>query len=172
MEASFKKDQDLDDRLKDIFVTTSHVIDQKRPVNPDRPLPISTEHVAFFELGFKETEIVEIPYGKCSLRQAVQFIENYKMYPEEWTKEKIASEYKLKVDDVQNVLDHFTLFAITIPEKGKEKKRILLSNSYDTKNFEKYMKTVQEATGNQKLSVEDLWRKSKSLPKGEETPKQ
>lgn len=127
-------------------MTTSHIVDQKRVLNPDRPLPTNTNHVGFFELGFKETEVTEIPTGKCSLRQSVKFIEDYRMNPEEWTKEKIAQEYKLNVEDVKNILDHYRLFAVSIPEKGKEKKP-LLKTSYDTKTFNKYLKDIKEKTG-------------------------
>lgn len=147
VEETSRKDDDLDDRLKQVFVTSSHEIDQKRFVNPNRPLPTSTEHVKFFELGFKETDVGLIPPGKLSLRQAVKFIEDHRMQPEEWTKEKIASEYKLKLDDVQNILQYFRLFAVRIPEKGKEKKRLLSVMGKDTQNFNEYLEKMKEATG-------------------------
>lgn len=129
-------------------------------MNPNRPLPTSTAHVGFFELGFKETEPDQIPPGKCSLRQAVQFIEDYKMSPKEWTKERISNEYKLNPEDVNNVLEHFRLFTVHIPEKGEEKKKVLLRTNYDTQNFDKYIKLLKEKTG-ASASLSDLFKGSK-----------
>jgi uncharacterized protein YktA (UPF0223 family) len=157
-----KKDKELDDRLKKVFVTASEA-EQKRPVNPNRPLPTSTEHIGFFELGFKETEPTEVPLGKVSLRKVIQFIEDYKMSPEVWSKEKIASEYKLNLEDVNNVLEHYRLFTVHIPAKGEEKKKVLLRSGYETQNFNEYLKTLKDKAGYEtpKISdkISDLFRK-------------
>lgn len=159
LEETSKKDKELDERLKQVYVNTSHIVEQKRVVNPNRPLPTSTKPVGFFELGFKETDSDKIPPGKCSLRQAVKFIEDYKMNPEVWTKEKIASEYKLNPVDVENVLEHFQLFMVSIPPKGEEKKKILSRlGSYDSQNFDKYIKLIKEKSGQQNASIADLFR--------------
>jgi Uncharacterised protein family (UPF0240) len=129
--------------LKQVFVTSSHTIDQKRNLNPDRPLPKNTQPNEEFELGFKEEKVENIPPGKVSLRQAIDFLSYHKVYPQEWTAEKIALEYKLKLDDVKNILDHFKMLAIHVPEKGKEKKRVLLRTNHETQNYEEYIKMLK-----------------------------
>lgn len=138
MEQSSKKDKALDDRLKNVFVTTSHVLEQKRNINPERPLPTSKEFVGFFELGYKEPEY--ITPGKCTLKQLLQFLGDHRLHPDEWTPEKIALHYELKLEDVKNLLEYYKLFALYVPEKADEKKRKQLKTDYDTKNFNRILK--------------------------------
>lgn len=110
--------------MRRVFVTSSHEIDQKRYINPDRPLPTNKEFVGFFELGYKEP--ASITPGKCSMKQAIQFIGDHKIHPNEWTVERIASEYKMNQDDVKNIVQYFRLFSLYLPEKGDEKERTML----------------------------------------------
>lgn len=139
IEESMKKDPELDTRLKQVFVTSSHEIDQNRATNPERPLPMNTKAVDYFELGFKEKKANEIASGKCSLRQAIQFIGDHKLNPHEHTPDKIALEYNMKVEDVKNLLEYYKIFNIHI---GKEKQKLLARSNYNTRNFEEYLKLV------------------------------
>lgn len=63
----------------------------------EKPLPVvrSTE---FMEMGYKETVEERIPLGRISFRQALKLIGDHRVNPEEWTAEKVAETYKLKVD--------------------------------------------------------------------------
>lgn len=142
VEETQRKNPELDNRLKQVFVTSSHNIDQKRNLNPERPLPLETTPVEFFELGFRELEVSQITPGKCSLRQIIQFIGDHKLNPEEWTAEKIASDYKMKVEDVKNLLEFYRIFELHVPEKGKKKQQVLLRTNYNTQNFKEFVKLL------------------------------
>lgn len=75
-----------------------------------------------------------------SLKQVLQFLGDYRLHPDEWTPEKIALEYKLKLEDVKIMLEYYKLFALYVPEKEDEKKRKLLKTQQDTKNFNQLLK--------------------------------
>ncbi|XP_070490558.1 protein NDUFAF4 homolog [Chironomus tepperi] len=137
IEQAGKKDSGLDDRLKQVFVTSSHEIEQKRVINPDRPLPTNKQFAGFFELGYLEPET--ITPGKVTLKQILQFLGDHRLHSDEWTAEKIALEYKLKLEDVKIMLEYYKLFALYVPEKADEKKRKLLKQQ-DTKNFTQLLK--------------------------------
>lgn len=155
VEESQRKDPELDSRLKQVFVTSSHNIDQKRNLNPEKPLPLDTTPVEHFELGYREVEVSQIAPGKCSLRQIIQFIGDNKLNPDEWTAEKIANDYKMKVEDVKNLLEYYRIFELHVPEKGKEKKKALLRTNYDTKNFNEYIKLLTPNKGKGVTSEKD-----------------
>ncbi|CAD6995026.1 unnamed protein product [Ceratitis capitata] len=91
-----KKDQALDDRLKDVYVTSEdRFIDYAaQRTDPDKPLPLSRKTVQDFEYGYREPTRV-VP-GRCTLRQAMQFITDHQSDPDLWTKQRIATDYKLK----------------------------------------------------------------------------
>ncbi|CRK86927.1 CLUMA_CG000748, isoform A [Clunio marinus] len=121
-----RKSAELDDRLKKVFVTSSEYVDQRRIINPEKPLPVNRKYVEDFEFGFKEPEPEKVALGKCTLRQAIQFLSDHQLDGGKWTAEKIAQEFKLKQDNVQNILDHFHMFNIHISKKeGKAKKYLL-----------------------------------------------
>lgn len=144
VEESQKKNPEHDTRLKQVFVTSSHNIDQRRNLNPERPLPSDTTPVDYFELGYREVEVAQISPGKCSLRQIIQFIGDNKLNPDEWTAEKIASDYKIKVEDAENLLEYYRIFELHVPDKGNEKKRVLLRTNFDTQNFKKFVKLITQ----------------------------
>lgn len=136
------KDGGLDDRLKKVFVTSQepqvrircvqesragiqhsfpqfqqHQLDPpiQRQHDEDKPLPSSTKTVDYFEFGYLEP--IKITPGRCSLRQATQFILDHGEDPKLWTKEKIAEEYKMKVENIENILKYFRTFAVHLPKK-------------------------------------------------------
>jgi NADH dehydrogenase [ubiquinone] 1 alpha subcomplex assembly factor 4 len=123
--------------LKQVYVTSSHEVDQARLVNPSRPLPKSTEFVGYFELGYKESDTIES--GRCSMKQAIQFIGDNKLHPDQWTIEKIAQEYKMQPEKVSDIIKHFKLFTLYTPEEGKEKERIAMLRMQDTKRFKELL---------------------------------
>lgn len=129
-------------------MTTSHIVDQKRIINPDRPLPTNKQFAGFFELGYLEPEY--ITPGKCSLRQLIQFLGDYRLNGEEWTAEKIALEYKLSLDDVKNLLEFYKLFAMSIPDRKDRKKRTLLKTEYDTQRFKELIDNTTVKRFNEK----------------------
>ncbi|KAG5672583.1 hypothetical protein PVAND_002699 [Polypedilum vanderplanki] len=143
IEETSKKNKELDDRLKSIFVKSSHEVDQKRNLNPERPLPTNKEFVGYFELGYKESDF--ITPGKVTLKQIIQFLGDYQLHPDEWTVERIALEYKLSLEDAADMVEYYKLFALQLPKSDEKNKRKLLKSEahYDTRNFNEMLKKVK-----------------------------
>lgn len=81
-----------------------------------------------------------VPLGKCTLRQAIHFISEHQQKPDEVTAEKIANEFKLKQETVDDILEHFRMFAIHIPEvEGKTKKYLIDPFHSKSSDFEKVL---------------------------------
>lgn len=88
------------------------------------------------EYGFKFPEDGNVTRGKCTLKQALQFLGDHQADPKLWNNVKVAEEYKLKEEVVGelissfcdfpeliskfpvNVLHYFKTFQIHIPTKG------------------------------------------------------
>jgi len=141
IEQSGKKDAELDDRLKRVFVSSSDYLEQKRIIDPEKPLPLSRKHVEDFELGYKETDTAKIPLGKCTLRQAVQFIGDNMQKPEEWTAERIANDFKMKRETVDDILENFRLFDVHIPVEASKTKKYFIDPFHSrTANFREVLR--------------------------------
>jgi Uncharacterised protein family (UPF0240) len=100
-------------------------LEQKRYINPEKPLPLTRTAPEFFEFGFQETDPKRVSAGRCTLRQAVQFISDHQQNPKEWTVERIANEFKLKQENVTNILDHYRMFSIHIATAPGDTKKLL-----------------------------------------------
>lgn len=89
----------LDERLKDVYVTSNDPIPSPQlhseNKSDEKPLPVKRTS-DYFELGFKESK--NIPPGRVSLMQAMKFISDHGNNPREWTVDKIADDNKLKRD--------------------------------------------------------------------------
>ncbi|KAJ2940856.1 hypothetical protein O0L34_g10117 [Tuta absoluta] len=117
-----RKDDELDVRLRDVYVTSTgrpedDITKEKQQNNPNRPLPENRTQTEEFEYGFKEPE--RIPYGRTTIRHALNFISAHQTNPKEVTSEKIALEYKLKQEDVVNILKYFKTYEVYVPETKK-----------------------------------------------------
>lgn len=117
-----KKDSGLDDRLKDVYVIShgkpeDDITKNKQVKNPNRPLPEDRKIVEDFEYGFKEPS--RINYGRTTLRHAINFITAHQTNPDEMSVAKISEEYKLKEDDVNDILKYFKTFEVYLPETKK-----------------------------------------------------
>ncbi|CAD7085040.1 unnamed protein product [Hermetia illucens] len=120
IEKQSRKDTGLDNRLKQVYVTSKDTfidLEKRQAENPNRPLPLDRAVVQDFEYGFMEPS--RVTPGRCTLRQAMQFITDHNSDPEKWTRQKIAEEYKLKEENVGKILDYFRSFQIYIPDKHK-----------------------------------------------------
>jgi nitrogen regulatory protein PII len=121
-------------------------LEQKRIINPDRPLPKNTEFVGHFEYGYKETDIERIPIGKVSLRKAIEFISLHQTNSQEWTAEVIAATHKLNLEDVKNILENFRMFEVMIPEvkgDGKTKKFLIDPNIKTTTDYKTMLEQLK-----------------------------
>ncbi|XP_036324805.1 protein NDUFAF4 homolog isoform X2 [Rhagoletis pomonella] len=96
-----KKDQALDERLKNVYVTSEdRFIDYaSQRADPSKPLPLSRKTPQDFEYGYREP--TRVAAGRCTLRQAMQFITDHQSDSSLWTKQRIAADYKLKEDVVE-----------------------------------------------------------------------
>lgn len=116
------KDVELDKMLKEVYVTSegkpeediTREIQQK---SSKRPKPMYRMQPEEYEYGFKEPDV--IPYGRVTLRKALEFLAAHQCDPNQVTAEKIAEEYKLKLEDVNNMLKYFKTFEVFVPETKK-----------------------------------------------------
>lgn len=93
-----KKNPALDDRLKDVYVTSTEPPENEKASSrndPDRPLPLKRT-TDYFELGYKESDTV--PPGKVSLIQAMKFITDHRKNPTEYTITRIAEDNNIRVE--------------------------------------------------------------------------
>lgn len=61
-------------------------------------LPQDRKQTEDYEYGFLEPDPKKLARGRCTLRQAIQFISDHQNDPNEWPANRIANEYKLKED--------------------------------------------------------------------------
>ncbi|KAH8337383.1 hypothetical protein KR059_008631 [Drosophila kikkawai] len=119
-----RKDASLDSRLKDVYVTSQDRfikrVQERQAAeaasdHPEkRPLPLERKTPEDFEYGYLEP--TRISSGHCTLRQALKFINDHQLDPENWPAKKIANEYKLKEPHVENILHYFKTFNMYIPD--------------------------------------------------------
>lgn len=70
------------------------------------------------DYGYTEPEV--IPEGKCTLRQALEFLTKHDE-SESYSVDQIASDYKLKPEDVQNIVNSFLCFRVHVPKQLVDK---------------------------------------------------
>lgn len=104
---------------------------------------MSRKHVGQFEYGFQEPDPSKVSKGKCTLRQAVQFISDHQEKPGEWTAEKIASEFKLKQESVNDILEHFRMFSVHIPKAEGKTKQVLIDPFRLKRNADEFNKILE-----------------------------
>ncbi|XP_037823739.1 protein NDUFAF4 homolog [Lucilia sericata] len=122
-----KKDSALDERLKNVYVTSQdRFIDyglKRSQSSEDKQLPLDRHTPEDFEFGYMEPQRITI--GRCTLRQALKFITDHQSEPEKWTPAKIAEDYKMKPELVDNILKYFRSYNIYIPDQRSSKDSIL-----------------------------------------------
>ncbi|XP_011877275.1 PREDICTED: protein NDUFAF4 homolog isoform X2 [Vollenhovia emeryi] len=104
MEGHYKKNVQLDQRLKDVFVTSMDPQEVNEPTKESKSLPQSRKNPEI-DFLYEPYETTVIPVGKCSLKQALTFLMQHKSDPVTYSSETIASEYKMD----KEVVD-FTFF--------------------------------------------------------------
>ncbi|GFT91930.1 uncharacterized protein NPIL_338261 [Nephila pilipes] len=109
-----KKPTELLDRLKVVKVTSEGSSEQ--PVST-RPLPQERAAVGVPLYGYEEPK--HIPEGKCSLRQALEFITQHQNDPQTHSVKSIAESHSMKETDVGNIMKHFRVFELYISRDGK-----------------------------------------------------
>uniref|UniRef100_A0A7R9IF11 NADH dehydrogenase [ubiquinone] 1 alpha subcomplex assembly factor 4 n=1 Tax=Timema tahoe TaxID=61484 RepID=A0A7R9IF11_9NEOP len=76
------------------------------------------------EFGFHEPKTV--PRGRCSLRQALQFINDHETDPVKWSCGNIANEYHINQDMLEKILMFYRTFHVYIPESKNSRGQILV----------------------------------------------
>ncbi|KAL0126361.1 hypothetical protein PUN28_005035 [Cardiocondyla obscurior] len=106
MEDHYRKNVQLDQRLKDVFVTSTDPEGTKESKKESGLLP-QNRHSWENEFLYESFESIVIPAGKCSLKQALSFILQHKTDPTTYNSEHIASEYNLDKKVVDDILKYF-----------------------------------------------------------------
>lgn len=134
----YRKDMQLDQRLKDVFVTSTDpekVIESTK--EEQRPLPQNRHTPDEFIFDFYEPTM--IPVGKCSMKQAMQFIWHHQHDPATHNSENIAAEYKIDKKVVDDILKHFKLYkTVTLdsPEKLDDPLQDMIDQAREAKRKE------------------------------------
>ncbi|XP_029168206.1 protein NDUFAF4 homolog isoform X2 [Nylanderia fulva] len=89
----YQKNMQLDQRLKDVFVTSTDPEKVIEPTKESRSLPQNRHAPDEFIFDFYEPTM--IPVGKCSMKQAMQFIWDHQHDPVTYNSEHIAAGYKI-----------------------------------------------------------------------------
>ena len=84
-----------------------------------RPLPTITTIHEEPEFGFFEPSY--IPVGKTSIRYALNFIAEHQAAPKEYTAAVIATQYKLDVHQVEQLVKYFHTFHLHMPTELQKK---------------------------------------------------
>ncbi|XP_053675498.1 protein NDUFAF4 homolog isoform X2 [Anopheles nili] len=132
-----RKNVHLDENLRRVYVTSKDVAvgdNASQTQDPDKPLPINRSSVEEYEFGHLEPRA--ITKGRCTLRQAVQFIANHQTDPQQWTSAKIAEHYNMKEPLVVNILEHFKSFEVHLPDKNLQRRRLLTRATDTSKQIE------------------------------------
>ncbi|XP_076629008.1 NADH dehydrogenase [ubiquinone] 1 alpha subcomplex assembly factor 4 [Colletes latitarsis] len=134
MDTYSKKDAQLDDRLKSVYVSSIDSENKSWSKNGSSTKPLPQEKSDYVESddGFRDPVVV--PEGKCSLRQALNFLRKYKEKFPEYTVEQIALEYKLDKQVAANIVEHFR-----VPET----KHINTINRYPATSVKKLLEEMK-----------------------------
>ncbi|XP_012946643.1 protein NDUFAF4 homolog, partial [Aplysia californica] len=89
-----------------------------------KPLPLSRETKFESDLGAMDIEY-EVPEGRADLKSVLEFLSKHQLNPDIATSSSIARDFRLDEAEVQNVLSHFKVLQIHIPqEMYKENKNM------------------------------------------------
>lgn len=91
-----------------------------------RSLPEDRRKVIPAEYGMPDPD--NIPEGRASLRQALEFISQHHLDPKQNSALKIATDYKLDATKVQHVLKYFQMLRLHVPKEMLDKNPSLLSS--------------------------------------------
>lgn len=126
-----EKDDMLLERLRSVYVTSEDVTPEHKTTtsNPERPLPRDRTVMSTPDYGYFEPK--SVPYGKVTLRDAIEVIKHHQENPKLWTAKKLADEYRLSAELTEKVLRYFRLFELVVPanEKAKDATRALLHST-------------------------------------------
>ncbi|PBC25577.1 hypothetical protein APICC_08816 [Apis cerana cerana] len=101
MEIHYKKDSQLDDRLKNVFVKSEDPKDILK--ESTSKLPQNRSQRSSEDYDFKTYK------GKCDIKQVIHFMNMHNENPIEYSAEKISIQYKLDKQIIENILTYFKI---------------------------------------------------------------
>jgi len=109
------------------------IISSRGKLPEDRTRPVKSE------FGYLEPETIRP--GRCSIRQALNFLSEHGSDPDEvGSAESIARRYTLDVKRVNNVLTHFGVFSLEKPKS--------LTGGAEDRNESQFSVKVSDTTNN------------------------
>ena len=84
-------------------------------VSKTRPLPQNTDAVEESEFGYLEPAVPIT--GKCSIKEAMQFISEYQKAPQENTLNALSEKYQMDIPVMSNITTHFQMLNVQMEEK-------------------------------------------------------
>ncbi|KAJ8984729.1 hypothetical protein NQ317_004993 [Molorchus minor] len=116
---SLTKNEELDKYLKSVYVTSKDVKPESKTANPNKPLPTDRRAVEDFIFGVKES--INVPEGKITLKDALEFITQHQNEPKIHTSQSIAERFKIPEETTKHVLKYFKVFQVYIPQERNVK---------------------------------------------------
>ncbi|XP_034944146.1 protein NDUFAF4 homolog [Chelonus insularis] len=113
----YKKDSELYERLKGVFVTSNMTENPKIKQKEKKTLPFSTITPDAFEFGFWEPK--EVSERKCNLRNVIVMLADHITNKEQNSAEILAEKYKLDLKDVENLLEYYRVLQIFEPKRER-----------------------------------------------------
>ncbi|XP_068219468.1 NADH dehydrogenase [ubiquinone] 1 alpha subcomplex assembly factor 4 [Palaemon carinicauda] len=124
-EGLIAKDKELLERLRTVYVSSKDVTPETNisPEMPSRPLPADRNFTEDPEYGFHIP--AKVPYGKITLRDAMEAISKHQQDPQLWTAKKVSYEYKIDTGVAEKMLTYFRTFLLVIPGEQKVTRAML-----------------------------------------------
>ncbi|XP_014481670.1 PREDICTED: protein NDUFAF4 homolog [Dinoponera quadriceps] len=119
LEKHYQKNMQLDNRLKDVFVTSTDSQINLETTTAEKSLPQSRRNRDEFNMDYHESTV--IPEGKCTLKQALTFISQHREDPIKYNSENIAVQYKIDKGKIDEILKHFKSYVSFVPDAPLEK---------------------------------------------------
>jgi len=110
-----KKDENLAKMLQGLVVNPERM-GQFASVTKKQNLPLDRAKAADDEFGYTEPQVIRP--GRCSIRQALEFIGDHYQDSTSHSAALIAKQYNLDSQRVEHVLRHFHVFHVQMPRQN------------------------------------------------------
>jgi len=115
--ATTRKDDELHERLKSVYVSSSDPRLEEVHETESKPLPRDvTQHYQDFVPAQMRAErpgvARTLPRGKVSLDQSVEFLTKYSSSQGEFGATEISNQYRLNPEVVKNILNYYNIFNV------------------------------------------------------------
>lgn len=108
-----QKNEPLDSRLKQVFVTSQReILNAGGQAAPEKSMPLNRTAPEDFEFGYQES--ARTPTGKVTMRNVLKFLGEHQAQPEEFPAARIATDYGLPEEQVENILKHYKMLALHV----------------------------------------------------------